>query len=641
MPIITFRHSDEETRIEAPAGASLMTLAREHGIAIDAPCSGNGTCGKCRVRLLSGEVEAEQTIRLSDEDWAAGWRLACGSKVLTDAVIEVPDTAAAFRTGIRTADLNDPAVRAAFDDIGAALREEGFMDEPNILVRTVTLSEPTLDDTMPDNERLERAAAEELGVENVTLSFRALQRLARVLRESRFTVRCVLEKNAGGANILNVYPGNDTGSICGLAIDVGTTTVTGVLVDLESGKILARSSAGNGQIRYGADVINRIVESVRPGGSERLRKAVAEETLLPLIVSLCESAGVNQRRIYKAVIAGNTTMNHLLLGLFADPVRMEPFIPSFFRVPAYELSKVLPGIRSDASLIIAPNVGSYVGGDITAGFFASRIWESEELSLFIDLGTNGELVLGNNEYMMCCACSAGPAFEGGDISSGMRATDGAVDELTIDRETMEPRLHVLGPDGQKPLGLCGSGIIDMTAELFRTGIIDPRGKFAREGRRVAHDEHGIGRYIFAFADESADGRELSLNEVDIDNFIRAKGAIFSAIRLLLDQLGLTPEDIMHIQIAGGIGGGIDFENAVTIGMLPDVPRENFTYIGNSSLSGAYAMLLSRTAVEKVEELSRGMMYVELSNEPHYMDEFVSACFLPHTNANLFPSVEVL
>ena len=262
------------------------------------------------------------------------------------------------------------------------------------------------------------------------------------------------------------------------------------------------------------------------------------------------------------------------------------------------------------------------------------------MTLFLDLGTNGELVLGNSEFMFCCACSAGPAFEGGDISCGMRATDGAIQALTIDAETMTPTMNIIGQPGTKPVGLCGSGLLDTVAELFLRGISDARGKFVREGERVRHDEHGMGRYIIAFPEESGTGREISVTEVDLDNFIRAKAAIFSAITLLLRQLSLTPEDIASIRIAGGIGGGINFDHAVKIGLLPDVGRSRFEYLGNTSLSGAYAMLRSRCAENKVHELAANMTYVELSNEPGYMDEFVSACFLPHTDRSLFPSVEV-
>ena len=637
MPNITFRFSNlQEITTHAPQGEKLLETARHAGVAIDAPCSGNGTCGKCRIRLIKGELDSEQTRHISDEDYAEGWRLACSSVPLTDVTIEVPDTASAFQTQIRTADLNDPKVMGAFTQAVEQLTQAGVMGRPPVTSVRVQMSEPTIEDTTPDIERLSAAVQEATG-QSVTAALYAVKKLAQVLRESGFDVRVVLLHKSDHMQILDILPGSDEAPIGGLAIDIGTTTVSGALVDVETGKILARASAGNGQIRYGADVINRIIESVKPGGSELLRKAVAEETIVPLINSLCRTSGMPKERIYRVSIAGNTTMEHLLLGLYSDPVRMEPFVPSFFVSPEYAAQDVIPGLNSAARLTLAPNVGSYVGGDITAGVLSSTLWNKSEMTLFADLGTNGELVLGNSDYMLTCACSAGPAFEGGDISCGMRATMGAIQALDINKETMEPTYDVIGDEGQKPIGLCGSGLIDTVSELFACGIISAKGKFIRDGERVKRDEYGMGRYIIAFESESHDGREVSINEVDIDNFVRAKGAIFSAIRLMLGQVGMEPQDIDHIMVAGGIGGGINFDRAIYIGMLPDVDRDKYSYIGNSSLTGAYATLLSQDALIKEEELGRNMTYVELSNEPSYMDEFVSACFIPHTNSALFPN----
>ena len=289
-----------------------------------------------------------------------------------------------------------------------------------------------------------------------------------------------------------------------------------------------------------------------------------------------------------------------------------------------------------APVIIAPNIGSYVGGDITAGTMASMIWDKDELSLFIDLGTNGEIVFGNRDFLMSCACSAGPAFEGGDISCGMRATDGAIEACTLDKDTMEPTLRIVGEAGQKAVGICGSGIIDIISELFRCSIINAKGLFVREGRRVRRDAHGMGRFVLAEPEESETGREISINEVDIDNFIRAKGAIFSAIETLLNAVDMSVDAIDHVYVAGGIGSGINMKNAVNIGMFPDVDLEKFTYIGNSSLTGAYAMVMSDAAIETCQKVAANMTYLELSTHPGYMDAFVAACFLPHTNAKLFP-----
>jgi len=543
-----------DVKVPANPGDNLLELAQKAGIAIDAPCSGNGTCGKCRVKLISGALDMDRNPRLNQADYDDQWRLACQSRVAGDAVIWVPAAAAAFRSEIKTADLSTAEELARYEAAVEEIFETG----------------------------IPRGCAE-TGV--------------------------------------------------GVAVDIGTTTVTAAMLDLQSGKVLSKASMGNGQIRYGADVINRIIQQSKPGGREKLRHAVREETLIPIFESLCAGAGKKAEDIRRIVIAGNTTMEHLLVGADAESIRLEPFVPEFLERSGDTAASLGLPAAPDAPVILAPNVGSYVGGDITAGTLTSMLWNSEEMSLFIDLGTNGELVFGSGEYMLCCACSAGPAFEGGDISCGMRAMAGAVDSCVIDPETMEPTLNVI--DGGKPLGLCGSGLISMISELFRCGIISAKGKFVRDGRRIHHDTYGGSAYILAFADESGTGRDITLDESDLDNFIRAKAAIFSAIRTMLESVDMSVDDISHIIIAGGIGSGIDIEKAISIGMLPKQPLEKYSYIGNSSLTGACAMLLSDAAKEKVFDLGRNMTYLELSTHPGYMDEFIAACFLPHTNASLF------
>ena len=622
--------------MECNAGDNLLELARRGNVAIDAPCSGNGSCGKCRIRLVEGQLESLRSRHITDEEWELGWRLSCNSKVLSDCIVFVPDIASAYQSRMKTADLSSPKEIAIFEDCQNNLKASGIHFENNFRAVVVSMAEPTLDDTMPDNERLTWAIQEALGVEKVHIPYTVMSRLAHILREHNWTV-CVKGEICGDTfRCMEICDPADT-AIVGCAIDIGTTTVTMVFTDLTSGKLLAKGSSGNGQIRYGADVINRIIESGRAGGKAKLQNAILKETLNPIIANLCKTAGVNARSILRLSIGANTTMNHLLLGVDTDPVRMEPYIPSFFSWEGLLAGDLKLPANPLAPVIIAPNIGSYVGGDITAGTLAAGIWDKDEMSLFIDLGTNGELVFGNRDFLMSCACSAGPAFEGGDISSGMRATDGAVEAATIDKDTMEPTLSVIGEPGQKVVGICGSGIIDMISELFRTGIINARGLFAREGKRILRDAHGMGRYVLAFPEESETGREVSLNEVDIDNFIRAKGAIFSAIDALLQSVDMTPDCIDKVYVAGGIGSGINMKNAVNIGMFPDVELEKFQYIGNSSLTGAYAMVVSDEAGAKCAEVAANMTYLELSTYPGYMDSFVAACFLPHTDRSLFPN----
>ena len=639
MKVIFQIEGGKPVEIECNAGDNLLELARRANVAIDAPCSGNGSCGKCRVKLLEGEVDTFPSRHITDEEYEAGWRLSCNCKVLTDCTVFVPDIASAYQSRMKTADLSSPEELAIFEKAKADMEAGGLEFTNACMAVQLMMDPPSEADTMPDIERLEWAVQGAVGCEKVHVPYAVMVVLAKVLRENDFRV-CVKGRLEGGIfTCMDITPYEDT-VIVGCAIDIGTTTVTMVLTDLTSGKLLAKGSSGNGQIRYGADVINRIIESSRTGGKKKLQDAIVKETLTPIIANLCKTAGISARSILQLTVGANTTMNHLLVGVDADPIRMDPYIPSFFSWKGLLAQDLKLPANPLAPVIIAPNIGSYVGGDITAGTLATMMWDKEEMTLFIDLGTNGEIVFGNRDFLMSCACSAGPAFEGGDISCGMRATDGAVEAVTIDKDSMEPTLTIVGDAGQKAVGICGSGIIDIIAELFRTGIINARGLFVREGRRVLRDEHGMGRYVLAFAEESETGREVAINEVDIDNFIRAKGAIYSGIDTLLQSVDMTAECIDQVLVAGGIGSGINMKNAIFIGMLPDVELDKYHYIGNSSLTGAYAMVMSDQAVDKCHQVGANMTYLELSTYPGYMDSFVAACFLPHTDARLFPSCNV-
>ncbi len=636
MPKVIFQMEGAgQVSTECNIGDNLLELARRSNVAIDAPCSGNGSCGKCRIKLIDGQLDTIPSRHISEEEFHAGWRLSCNSKVMGDCTVFVPDIASAYQSRMKTADLSSPEEVAIFEKAKQEMGEGGISFTNCFMAIQLTLEEPNEEDTMPDIERLIRAI-EALEYTEVKVPYTVMVKLASALRENNFRVCVKGQAQDDKFLCMDICAYEDT-QIVGCAIDIGTTTVSMVLVDLNSGEILAKGSSGNGQIRYGADVINRIIEQSKDGGKKKLQDAIINETLTPIIANLCRNSGISARSILRLCIGANTTMNHLLVGVDADPVRMDPYIPSFFAWQDLTAGDLKLPANPLAPVVIAPNIGSYVGGDITAGTLSSMIWDKDEMSLFIDLGTNGELVFGNRDFLMSCACSAGPAFEGGDISCGMRATDGAIEACTIDAATMEPTLTIVGEDGQKPVGICGSGIIDIISELFRCGIINARGLFSREGERIQRDQHGMGRYVIAKAEESETGREVSINEVDIDNFIRAKGAIFSAIDTLLSSVDMTVDMIDKVYVAGGIGSGINMKNAVNIGMFPDVELEKFQYIGNSSLTGAYAMVLSDDAAEKCHEVGANMTYLELSTYPGYMDSFVAACFLPHTDSRLFPN----
>ncbi len=639
MHKVTFKfENSEDVTVFAAFGESLLEVARKTNVAIDAPCGGNGACGKCKVKLLQGELDSKKTTHISEEEFASGWRLACVSKIIADVEVLVPDIASAYKSRMKMADLSSAEELETFEQLKQQIQEVGIQLKNNLEVIEVTMEAPTLDDTMPDNERFTWAVQAVTGIDRIKIPYSVMKKMAHVFRESSFHVKAVIRKTETNVFVYDVVPFEKEAVVAGAAIDIGTTSVSALIIDMLTGKILSKGSGGNGQIRYGADVINRIIESTKPGGRERLQKAIIEETLNPLLLNMCADAKIKPGEIYRLAIGANTTMNHLLMGVEADPIRTEPYIPTFFKTNSLFASDIGLKVNPDAHIILAPNIGSYVGGDVTAGAFVSMIWNKPEFSLFIDLGTNGEIVFGNSDFMMSCACSAGPAFEGGDISCGMRATDGAIESITIDKETMEPTFSVIGEEGTKPVGLCGSGIIDLIAEMFRCGIINPKGQIIREGKRIRRDEYGMGSYVIAFEEEAGSVKDVELTEADIDSFIRAKGAIFSAIRTMLSYCDFDISMIENVYVAGGIGSGINMENAIRIGMFPDIPVEMFHYLGNTSLAGSYAMLYSTESERKVYEIAQNITYIELSNVPTYMDEFVAACFVPHTDSSLFPSI---
>jgi uncharacterized 2Fe-2S/4Fe-4S cluster protein (DUF4445 family) len=636
----------EDVLFSSPPGMTLLEASRKAGLDLEAPCSGNGTCHKCLVRV------EENTV------------LACQTKIDRDLTVSM----SASKTAIKILDFRNEREHKIFSSLKNDLVSLGYTEGSSdqspsdqdpiehypIELIPLKLENPEIDDSMADRERLLQSLAEDLSPETKAagdICLHALRKLPKVLRQGGFSCTCVINRGKG-LRVMDVFPESDGSRplLPGLAIDIGTTTVAAILVDLQSGGLLASSSRINPQVRFGGDVINRIIESIRPGGLERLRRVLFDDCLIPLIQELAAKAGIEPSQIYRAAIAANTTMTHLFVGVSPEFLRLEPYVPAFFQTNSLAASSLELPIHPDAEVLIAPSVGSYVGGDISAGIFASMIFRKEAHSLFIDLGTNGELVFGGREFLLACACSAGPAFEGGDISCGMRAADGAIDSVRIDRVTLEPNLTVIS-DAQesvthKPAGICGSGLIELVAELFESRCIDSKGKFIfpledtqksnpLHVQRLARDEWGMARYTLVFGAETETGKDIFITEGDIDNFIRAKGAIFSAIRTMLAILDFNQGDIDEVYIAGGIGSGINIDKAIRIGMLPNIPGERFHYIGNASLSGAYSMVLSQKAARKIEEIAGNITYLELSSHHSYMDEFVSACFLPHTKNELF------
>jgi len=629
MPQVIFQGL--EKTIEVPTGTGLLDAARQVGVEIDAPCGGEGACGKCIVRILSGEVDSDSLGALPAATVADGYVLACKTNVLEDDIcVEVPD-----KKGREGGQFSESLEEECL--IRKELLPVKWEFDPRAVKWRLEVASPQLEDGLSDFDRFKRAIQNDWGIKPVTCSLRVLQELADALRadEGRVTASLICEENE--IHVVRVESGDGTVRQYGIAVDIGTTTVAVQLVFLEMGKIIATHSDYNDQITCGLDVISRINYARKEGGLDELRERVLG-TINGLVKKSTEHHGVSPLEICNAVISGNTTMMHLLLGLNPEYIRLDPYTPTVLQSVELTAREVGIKINSDSRISLSPCVGSYVGGDITAGLLCTDLaTDSEEVNLFIDIGTNGEIVIGNCDFLMTCACSAGPAFEGGGIDCGMRAAIGAIEQVKVDPDTGACEVKTIGDT--KPIGICGSGMIALIADLFQTGWIDPDGRLNPEkGSTVVEIDGRNAFYVLVSAENSGTGEALRISETDIENILRTKAAIYSACVLMLQQVDMTFDDLANIYIAGGFGRFLDLDKATVIGLIPDQPREKFKYLGNSSLMGSYMTLVSREYHQCQIELANRMTYLELSSDPAYMDQYTAALFLPHTDPSLFPSV---
>ncbi len=632
MPLVTFQPSGKS--VEVGPGVGLLEAASLAGVMIESPCGGKGTCGKCIVRVVSGEVDSESLGVLSREVVAQGTVLACRTRVLnTPVTVEVPEQSQ--REGGKFTSVDDDLY---------LVQKELFPTKcdynPLAIKWTVNVPEPQLEDGLSDLDRLRRAIQKDWGKKEIIFPMPVLRNLADTIREEDGKVTVTLIRDTGKYHVINIEPGDLSTLHYGIAVDVGTTTVAVQLVFLPLGEIVATRTDYNNQLSCGLDVISRINYARTPERLKELSNRVLE-SINHLIEQVTKSHRIKPEEICNAVISGNTTMIHLLLGLNPEYIRLEPYTPTILEAPYLTAMDVGVNIHPQSWVYLSPSVGSYVGGDITAGLLCTALaTDSEEISLFIDIGTNGELVIGNNEFMMTCACSAGPAFEGGGIDCGMRAALGAIERVEINPETGTSSCQVIG--NVKPKGICGSGMISLLANLLLTGWLDPAGKLNRE--KISDSIKVDGRrayYILASAEASGTGKELTISEHEIENILRAKAAIYAACCLMLEQVGLGFEDLSTIFIAGGFGRFLDLDKAMVLGLIPDLPKEKFKYLGNSSLTGTYMVLVSQEFKQKQLELAQRMTYIELNTDPSYMDRYTSALFLPHTELERFPTVKQL
>ena len=623
--------------ITVPDGETLIRAAMEAGVHINASCGGEGVCGKCRVIIEEGSVEEGITEKLNKEDLEKGYRLACKTVIRGDIAVRVPVESEVDASALKmklTARCTARIVQPNFDYLKD---QELFI--PSVEKKYLELPEPSANDNLPDTTRLVSYLKINHDEHRLVVSLPVIRMLPDILRQKDFKVTATLARpvQAGRkSHIIRIEPGDTTDRNYAIAMDIGTTTIYGQLIDLKTGEVLSEAADFNGQISYGEDVISRIVFAEKGAGLAKLHEVVVS-TMNKIIGKILRKAKVKREEASTITLAGNTTMTQLFLQVNPKYIRRSPYVPAATIYPPLYARTLGLELGDHTEALVYPQISSYVGGDIVAGVMGSGMYRSEALTLFMDIGTNAEIVIGNKDWLACAACSAGPAFEGGGIRFGMRAAKGAIEDFSIHPKTFEPMNITIGSVRAK--GICGSGLIIMVAKMFETGVIDNQGKYNRNlGTHRIRETEGIWEYVVAWDEETQIDRDIVLTEVDIENFIRAKGAIYSGCQTLLEEVGLEIGMIERIFLAGGFGSYVDLEKAMTIGLLPEMDTEKISFIGNSSLLGARMSAMTNRIRLDVVDVTRKMTNFELSETPSYMDNYVASLFLPHTDINLFPKV---
>ncbi len=551
--------------------------------------------------------------------------LACQSKITGDVSVQIPEETLARK--LKIAGMG----QAVTDRLNRLVTDI----DPMLQEIPLTLEHPTLDDSVSDLDRLNRGLKKQgCDVDRLNVGIKVMRQLAEVVRRDNWNITVSVVRRKCANEILEVRPGNGQHQSLGLAIDVGTTTIVVYLIDMSDGSVLAATAGHNRQADCGDDVINRIVCAEKDGVKKLSRMALA--TINDLIGEALDSVDAKREAVRNVVVSGNTTMAHLLLQIEPRYLRRDPYIPTVSDFPILKAGEI--GLKANpmAAVFIMPGPASYVGGDIVSGILYTGFHREDPVTLFIEIGTNGEIVLGNKEWLMTAACSAGPAFEGGGIRWGMRAEEGAIEKVTIDPQTLVPDLSMVGD--APPRGICGSGMIDLIAELLKTGIVDRSGQFATElGNDQVRKQGDEWVYVLTVADETPVNEDIVFTASDLKNLIYSKGAVYAGFTTLLGEAGMDFSMVDRIIITGGFGQYLNIEKAVAIGLLPDMDRSKFAYMGNSSIVGAYMALLSTTYRQEARDFCDSMTYIDFFSNPRYMDEFTSALFLPHTDLNAFPS----
>jgi uncharacterized 2Fe-2S/4Fe-4S cluster protein (DUF4445 family) len=614
-------------RVEVPVGAILLEAAHKAGVYLTSICGGDGYCGKCKVVIDDGQFKSRPTTLLTPEEVRENVVLACQTKVLSDLIVTVPKSHTVEASQIL---MDSDAQR--FSQLKGEAEAGVFEFDPLVQKLCVEMSAPTVRDHTADHERLYVAIRRVIDAPIMQTGFRILQKLPSLLQEAGYKVAVTIGRRGGTTEVIEVDPDRGCKTNFAVAVDLGTTTVVAHLLDLSTARTIDTEATYNSQINFGEDYIRRIIYAEQNNAFDQLQDRIVQD-VNNLIVTMATRQKIDLQDITAVICSGNTAMVHFLLNLDPTRIRREPYVASAGFVPPIRAAEAGIQINKRGLLYCLPSVAAYVGSDIVAGVLTTRIYTKKEISLFVDIGTNGEVVLGNRDWLVCASSSAGPAFEGSGVKHGMRAAAGAIEKLNI---LPDGTIEFATVGGGPPAGICGSGLLDTLAELFVNGIIDRTGRFkiGKDKRLIEGDEG----WQFQLVAPQAGQREIVITQADIDNLIRSKAGVFATIRTLMNSTQIKPDEIDGVYLAGGFGNFLNVERAVTVGMLPDVPVERIHFVGNTSIAGAKTVLLSRKALDTAEEIAGKMTYFDLMSHPGYMEEFIQAKFLPHTDLSLFPSV---
>jgi uncharacterized 2Fe-2S/4Fe-4S cluster protein (DUF4445 family) len=616
-------------KVEVQAGTVLLEAANKAGIYVSSICGGDGYCGKCKVIIDEGQFQSKPTALLTPNEVRENVVLACQTTVLSDMTVTIPK----FHT-LETSQILMDSDAHRFSELAGEVEAGVFKFDPLVQKLYLEITPPSVRDHTADHERLYLAIRERIDAPIMQTGYRILQKLSGVLVSCGYKVTVTIGRRGETTEVIEIESGKHSDRNYAVAVDLGTTTVVAHLVDLTKAATIDTEATYNSQINFGDDYIRRIIYAEENNAFDEMQNRIVGD-VNNLIVTLAERQRIDLQDITTIVCAGNTAMLHFLLNLDPTRIRREPYVASAGFIPPIRAAEAGIQINKRGLLYCLPSVAAYVGSDVVAGVLTTRIYTRKGISLFADIGTNGEVVLGNRDWLVCASSSAGPAFEGSGVKHGMRAGAGAIEKMTI-LGNGAVEFKTIG--GSRPVGICGSGLLDTIAELFRNGIIDRTGRFGTNGKyRVTEGEDGLQFQLV----QGGNGRqEIVITQPDIDNLVRSKAGVFAAIRVLMESTQTKTEDLEGIYLAGGFGNFLNVRHAVAIGMLPDVPVEKIHFVGNTSIAGAKTVLLSRKALKTAEKIAQSMTYFDLMSHPKYMDEFIRASFLPHTDLLLFPSVKV-